>query len=61
MYVSYICMGLIRVVCLMIWNTFWPQTLTLTGIWYLIVTDLAVEYIILELMLHDLTWARRKV
>lgn len=61
MYVSYICMGFIRVVCLMIWNAFWPQTLTLTGIWYLIVTDLAVEYTILELMLHDLSWARRKV
>ncbi len=61
MYVSYGCMGFIRVVCLMIWNTFWPQTLTLTGIWYLIVADLLIEYIILEGMLHDLTWARRKV
>lgn len=61
MYVSYVCMGVIRVVCLMIWNHFHPESLTLTGIWYLIVADLFVEYVILEFMLHDLKWARRKV
>ncbi len=61
MYVSYACMGFIRVVCLMLWDTFWPESLSLTGIWYLICADLIIEYSILEFMLHDLTWARRKV
>ncbi len=61
MYVSYSCMGFVRVICLMLWNNFSPESLTLTGIWFLIVADLAIEYIILEFMLHDLTWARRKV
>ena len=61
MYVSYGCMGFFRLVCLLIWSTFWPETLTLVGIWVLFTVDMAVEYLILNRMLCGLKWARRKV
>lgn len=61
MMVSYGCMGFFRVGCLMAWNFFWPQTLSLVGIWGLIAVDLAVEYIILNNMLYGLKWVRKKV
>ncbi len=61
MYVSYCCMGFFRVGCLFLWNTFWPETLSLVGIWLLFTVDLAVEYFILNRMLYGLKWARRKV
>ena len=61
MYVSYGCMGFFRVGCLMLWNFFWPETLTLQRIWLLFVVDMAVEYIILNHMLTHLRWARKRV
>jgi len=61
MYVSYGCMGFFRVGCLFLWNLFWPETLSLVGIWLLFTVDLAVEYFILNRMLSGLKWARRKV
>lgn len=61
MYVSYGCMGFFRVVCLMLWSYFWPESITLVRIWLLFVVDLAVEYLILQRMLNKLTWVRRRV
>jgi Na+-driven multidrug efflux pump len=61
MYVSYGCMGFFRVGCLFIWNIFWPDTLSLVGIWLLFTVDLAVEYLVLNRLLYSLKWARRKV
>ena len=61
MYVSYGCMGFFRVVCLYCWHLFWPDTLSLVGIWLLFTVDMAVEYFILNRMLCGLKWARRKV
>ncbi|MBQ8900189.1 MAG: hypothetical protein IJY72_04465, partial [Akkermansia sp.] len=61
MYVSYGCMGFFRVGCLFLWTLFWPETLSLVGIWLLFTVDLAVEYCILNSMLNGLKWARRKV
>ncbi len=61
MYVSYGCMGFFRVGCLFIWNLFWPDTLSLVGIWLLFTVDLAVEYLVLNRLLYSLKWARRKV
>ena len=61
MYVSYGCMGFFRVGCLFLWTLFWPETLSLVGIWLLFTVDLAVEYAILNRMLIGLKWARRKV
>lgn len=61
MYVSYGCMGFFRVLCLMAWNYYWPETLTLQRIWLLFTVDMAVEYFILAHMLRGLKWARRRV
>lgn len=61
MYVSYGCMGFFRVICLMIWSYFWPESITLVRIWLLFVVDLAVEFIILRWMLNKLAWVRRRV
>lgn len=61
MYVSYGCMGFFRVICLMAWDFFWPESITLARIWLLFVVDLAVEYLILQWMLNKLAWARRRV
>ena len=61
MCVSYACMGFFRVICLMVWSFFWPESITLVRIWLLFVVDLAVEYFILRRMLMDLSWARRRV
>ncbi len=61
MYVSYGCMGFFRVGCLFLWTLFWPESLSLVGIWLLFTVDLAVEYAILNRMLIGLKWARRKV
>lgn len=61
MFVSYGCMGFFRVICLMLWNYLWPDTLTLPGIWILFTVDMAVEYFILNRLLCKLKWARRKV
>ena len=61
MYVSYGCMGFFRVGCLFLWTLFWPETLSLVGIWLLFTIDLAVEYVILNRVLIGLKWARRRV
>ncbi len=61
MLVSYGCMGFFRFVVLLIWSTFWPQTLSLVGIWELFTVDMAVEYLVLNRMLIGLKWARSKV
>ncbi len=61
MYVSYGCMGFFRVGCLFLWNLYWPETLSLVGIWILFSVDMAVEYLILNRLLIGLRWARRKV
>ncbi len=61
MLVSYGCMGFFRFVLLYIWATFWPQTLSLPGIWLLFTIDMAVEHFILNRMLCGLKWARSKV
>ena len=61
MWVSYGGMGFFRVLCLMVWHWFWPETLSLTGIWMLIAADMLVEYLILRKMLFGLRWARKKV
>lgn len=61
MYVSYGCMGFFRVLCLMVWNYYWPETLTLQRIWLLFVVDMAAEYFILHHMLIRLKWARKRV
>lgn len=61
MCVSYVCMGFFRVICLMCWNFWWPESITLVRIWLLFVVDLAVEFLILHWMLNKLSWARRRV
>lgn len=61
MLVSYGCMGFFRVGCLFLWDMFWPETLTLSHVWMLILVDMAVEYLILRHLLYGLKWARRKV
>ena len=61
MYVSYGCMGFFRLACLYVWTVFWPDTLSLVGIWCLFTVDMAVEYFILNRMLGGLKWARKKV
>lgn len=61
MYVSYGCMGFFRVGCLMLWNFLWPETVTLQRLWLLFVVDMAVEYFILQKMLNNLSWVRRRV
>ncbi len=61
MLVSYSCMGFFRFGVLMLWATFWPETLSLVGIWLLFTVDMAVEYFILNRMLCGLKWARSKV
>ena len=61
MWVSYGGMGFFRVLCLMVWHWFWPETLSLVGIWMLIACDMLVEYLILRKMLFGLRWARKKV
>ncbi len=61
MLVSYFCMGFFRFFVLLIWSTFWPETLSLVGIWLLITVDLAVETFVLNRMLCGLKWARSKV
>lgn len=61
MWVSYGGMGFFRVLCLMVWHWFWPDTLSLVGIWMLIACDMLVEYLILRKMLFGLRWARKKV
>ncbi len=61
MWVSYGGMGFFRVLCLMVWHWFWPDTLSLVGIWMLIACDMLVEYLLLRKMLFGLRWARKKV
>lgn len=61
MVVSYSCMGGIRVLCLMAWQAWWPETLSLVGIWCLFIVDMALEYLILRHLCHSLKWARKKV
>lgn len=61
MYVSYGGMGLIRMGGLMLWSTFWPETLSLTWVWVLFSLDMAIEYAILHRMLLNLRWVRKKV
>ena len=56
MWVSYGGMGFFRVLCLMVWHWFWPETLSLVGIWMLIACDMLVEYLILRKMLFGLRW-----
>lgn len=61
MYVSYGCMGFFRCVVLLLWDLFWPDSLSLVGIWLLFSVDMAVEFAILLRMLHGLDWARKQV
>lgn len=61
MFVSFGCMGFFRVICLMLWSHFWPESITLVRIWLLFVVDLAVEYLILQWMLNKLAWVRHRV
>ncbi len=61
MLVSYGGMGFFRVGMLLLWSIFWPETLSLVGIWLLFTVDMAVEYFILNRMLCSLKWARSKV
>ncbi len=61
MLVSYGSMGFFRFGLLFIWSTFWPETLSLVGIWLLFTVDMAVEYFILNRMLCGLKWAKSKV
>ena len=61
MYVSYGCMGFFRVICLMLWDYLWPETITLQRIWLLFVVDMAIEYLILRKMLNGLKWVRKRV
>lgn len=61
MLVSFGCMGFFRFLCLVIWNTLWPGTITLIGIWILITVDMAVEFLLLNHMLNGLRWTRKRV
>ncbi len=61
MLVSYGGMGFFRFAVLMLWSAFWPETLTLRGIWILFTVDMAFEYLVLNRMLIGLKWARSKV
>lgn len=61
MYVSYGGMGLIRMGGLMLWNTLWPQSLSLPWVWVLFSLDMAIEYALLHRMLVNLKWVRKKV
>lgn len=61
MFVSYGCLGFFRFVVLVLWHHFWPESITLLGIWMLFTLDMLAEFIILRRMLNGLKWARRKV
>ncbi len=61
MFVSYGCLGFFRLVVLVLWNHFWPESITLLGIWVLFTLDMLAEFVILRRMLNGLKWARRKV
>ncbi len=61
MLVSFGCMGFFRFICMVIWNNFWPESITLAGIWLLITIDMAVEYVLLNRMLNGLRWTRKRV
>ncbi len=61
MLVSYGGMGFFRFGVLLLWSTFWPETLSLVGIWLLFTVDMAFEYGVLNRMLVKLRWARSKV
>ncbi len=61
MLVSYGGMGFFRFVVLMLWSTFWPESLSLVGIWLLFTVDMAFEHFVLNRMLVSLKWARSKV
>ena len=61
MYVTYGCMGIFRFGVLFLWHTYWPETISLVGIWSLFVLDMAVESAILYRLFTGMKWARRKV
>lgn len=61
MWVSYGGMGFFRVLCLLVWSLYWPETLSLPGIWVLFAVDMAVEFGLLQRMLCRLKWTRTKV
>ncbi len=61
MFVSFGCLGFFRFVVLVLWHHFWPESITLLGIWMLFTLDMLAEFVILRRMLNGLKWARRKV
>ena len=61
MFVTYGCMGVFRFGVLFLWHAFWPETISLVGIWSLFVLDMAVESAILHRLFTGLKWARKKV
>ncbi len=61
MMVSFICMGFFRLGVLTLWHQFWPETMTLVGVWCLYIFDLFVQAFILSRMAAGLRWARKKV
>lgn len=61
MLVSFGCMSFFRIGCLYAWSIFYPDTLTLEGIWLLFTLDMAVEYAILHKMLYGLKWVKQRV
>lgn len=61
MFVTYGCMGIFRFGILFLWYTFWPETISLLGIWSLFVLDMTVESVILHRLFIGLKWTHRKV
>lgn len=61
MLVSFGVMGAVRVGGLVIWQTFWPESMTLMGIWILFTCDMGIQFLILRRMLYKLKWTRKRV
>ncbi len=61
MLVTFVGMGFFRIGLLTLWHSYWPETMTLVGVWILYVFDLFVQAIILSRLVGGLHWARKKV
>lgn len=61
MYVTYTCMGVFRGLVIFLWSRYWPEHISLVGIWSLFVLDMSVQSVILYRMVTGMKWTRRKV
>ncbi len=61
MMVTFSCMGFFRVGVLFLWHSYWPESMTLFGVWCLYTFDLFVQGIVLSRLVSGLKWIRTKV